>query len=398
MLNNIMEMNHDKCTSCGICEAVCPVNAIEIKLNEDGFYQPVLNQEKCINCGICKKTCIKFNYVEEKMNVLEVYSAKNKSKEILKQSSSGGVSYELMKKCIEKGYMVVGVEYDYNQDISITSIEKDINKLYKFFGSKYMQSYTVDALKDIIKNSKKDKYAIFGLPCQIFSLRKFAELHNLEENFIFIDLFCHGCPSLNLWKKYIEEKKEKLNCEKFDFIEFRSKIYGWHEQSLNFIKNDRNIPSKKINDEFFEIFFDNNAFNRSCYGCDIRMQFGYSDIRLGDFWGRIYDEDLEGVSAIVISTEKGKKFFEEIKNKFILKDHDVKEVLSSQSCSKKHIENIEKRRKILELLESNLKIEKISEKCRSWYPLKKKVRKYIINFIKENFSKEFIKKLRKLSH
>lgn len=398
MLNNIMEMNHDKCTSCGICEAACPVNAIEIRLNEDGFYQPILNQEKCISCGICKKTCIKFNYIEEKMNILEVYSAKNESKEILKQSSSGGVSYELMKKCIEKGYMVVGVEYDYNKDISITSIEKDINKLYKFFGSKYMQSYTVDALKEIIKNSKKDKYAIFGLPCQIFSLKKFAELHKLEENFIFIDLFCHGCPSLNLWKKYIEEKKEKLNCKKFDSIEFRTKLYGWHEYSLNFLKGNKNIPSKKTSDEFFEMFFENNTFNKSCYNCDIRMQFGYSDIRLGDFWGKIYDDDVEGVSAIVISTKKGQEFFGGIKDKFILRDHQIEEVLSSQSCSKKHIENVKKRNETLKSLKSDLKIDEILRIYKKDYSLKKKLKKYIINFIKENFSKEFIKKLRKLSH
>ena len=29
-----------KCTSCQMCAAVCPQNAIVVKLNEDGFYRP----------------------------------------------------------------------------------------------------------------------------------------------------------------------------------------------------------------------------------------------------------------------------------------------------------------------------------------------------------------------
>ena len=37
MKNNILEKNHDKCTSCGICEAVCPKEAIKLYLNDEDF-------------------------------------------------------------------------------------------------------------------------------------------------------------------------------------------------------------------------------------------------------------------------------------------------------------------------------------------------------------------------
>lgn len=47
-----------KCTGCGACATVCPKNAIEIKLNKNGFYAPVINENKCINCGLCKSVCI----------------------------------------------------------------------------------------------------------------------------------------------------------------------------------------------------------------------------------------------------------------------------------------------------------------------------------------------------
>lgn len=399
MKNNILEKNHDKCTSCGSCEAVCPKEAIKLYLNDEGFYQPKLDEEKCINCGLCKQTCIKFQIVENtntNTNV-EVYSAKNKNKDILKKSSSGGVSYELMKKCIEKGYKVVGVSYDYEGDIAITKIVDNKINLKQFFGSKYMQSYTVEALKEIIKNSK-EKYAIFGTPCQIFSLSKYAERKKIRDNFLFIDIFCHGCPSLNLWKKYLESQKRICDVNKFDEIEFRSKCHGWHEYGYKFYYKENMKISDISKNEFNEIFFDKNVFNKACYGCKIRSNFDYCDIRLGDFWGKIYDNDLEGVSAVVLSTQKGKEIFKDIYEKFVIKEHFLNEVLVSQSCSKEHIENKELREKILKLLKADLSMEEIVKEYRKTYSLKKKIRKKIINILKKNLSQSSISKIRKNIH
>lgn len=397
MKNSILEKNHDKCTSCGICETVCFKEAIKLCLSDEGFYQPKVDEEKCVNCGICKQTCIKFQIVKNINTNVKVYSAKNKNKDILKKSSSGGVSYELMKKCIEEGYKVVGVSYDYEEDIAITKIVDDKINLKQFFGSKYMQSYTVEALKEIIKNPE-EKYAIFGTPCQIFSLSKYAEKKKLRDNFLFIDLFCHGCPSLNLWKKYLEYQKRICDVDKFDEIEFRSKYHGWHEYGYKFYYKE-NIKISDISKNIFnEIFFDKNVFNRACYSCKIRSNFDYCDIRLGDFWGKIYDSDLEGVSVVILSTQKGKDVFDSICEKFITKEHFLDEVLIAQSCSKEHIENKELRENILELLKTDLSIEEIIKKYRKSYSLKKKLKKKIVNILKRNLSQNSVSKIRKIIH
>ena len=55
--------------------------------------------------------------------------------------------------------------------------------------------------------------------------------------------------------------------------------------------------------------------------------------------GKFYDGDLEGVSAVVLSTQKGKEIFGSIYEKFVVKEHFLDEVLIAQSCSKEHIEN-----------------------------------------------------------
>ena len=47
----------EKCTGCGACFNACPVGAIEMKENANGFLCPVINQEKCIDCGLCSYYC-----------------------------------------------------------------------------------------------------------------------------------------------------------------------------------------------------------------------------------------------------------------------------------------------------------------------------------------------------
>ena len=77
-----------ECTSCQMCAAVCAKNAIEIRLNKDGFYRPYLDEDKCVDCGLCTKVCYKFdNDVKvtsvEDINKIDVHSAQYKSDAIL---------------------------------------------------------------------------------------------------------------------------------------------------------------------------------------------------------------------------------------------------------------------------------------------------------------------------
>lgn len=40
------------CVNCGICLAVCPVNAIE-----EGEHRPFINIAACIECDLCRREC-----------------------------------------------------------------------------------------------------------------------------------------------------------------------------------------------------------------------------------------------------------------------------------------------------------------------------------------------------
>ena len=45
----------EKCTGCGACMNICPVQAIRMVADGEGFLYPAVDREKCIGCGLCEK-------------------------------------------------------------------------------------------------------------------------------------------------------------------------------------------------------------------------------------------------------------------------------------------------------------------------------------------------------
>lgn len=45
------------CCGCSACFAICPMNAIQMVEDEEGFDYPVINEKKCIKCGKCVIVC-----------------------------------------------------------------------------------------------------------------------------------------------------------------------------------------------------------------------------------------------------------------------------------------------------------------------------------------------------
>lgn len=56
-MNTVAEKSKEKCCGCGACEAICPVNAIQLQLDRDGFYYPHVEGDKCIICRKCVRAC-----------------------------------------------------------------------------------------------------------------------------------------------------------------------------------------------------------------------------------------------------------------------------------------------------------------------------------------------------
>lgn len=344
------------CTSCQMCAAVCSKNAITIQLNEDGFYRPYFDEDKCVDCGLCTRVCYKFDEKvkvtsTEELGKVKVYSAQYKSDSILEKVTSGGVADALAKELIGQGYTCIGVTYNDEHHRAEHRVATTVEETDAFRGSKYIQSYSLDAFKGLVKKARTTKFAIFGLPCHIYAAHQFLSQRKLRDNCILVDLFCHGCPSMLVWDKYEHRIKKQVNNKKFDDVQFRSKVRGWGTfYVVVVVEGIKAFISSPKQDEFYSLFFSDHVLNDACSDCKLRSTMEYTDIRLGDFWGKRFLNDRKGVSAVAITSDRGQKLFDAIKGGFKTEDSNMSEVLVKQSYGKVYHPNLELRKNMLEAL------------------------------------------------
>jgi coenzyme F420-reducing hydrogenase beta subunit len=284
----------------------CPAQIIDIRLNNVGFYMPVLlNEDACVSCGICRSVC---SFIDNQVAVKEstpkcCYASWNNDPDVREMCSSGGVGYEIARVLICDGYQFVGVKYDVQKNRTVHYVTEKEEELKPSMGSKYIQSYTVDAFKKI---NREDKYLITGTPCQIDSIRRYIRKYNCEDNFILLDFFCHGIPSMNLWEKYLKMVKHKTGV--ISTVSWRNKKFGWHDSWNMVVSGDKSEYANrwKTGDLFYKMFLSNCCLGKSCYcHCKYKGCSSSADIRIGDLWGKTYETTDKGVSGILVFSKKG---------------------------------------------------------------------------------------------
>lgn len=337
MQKNVTQHSLRSCTGCGACGAACGVGAITLGINDEGFYAPVVDTTKCVECGACQRVCYKYADLTPlpTLNSQTCYAACSSNAETHAATTSGGFAYELSKWGIESGYRVMGVAYDYSSDMARTVIIDNIADLEQLKGSKYIQSHTEEALHAFITlatSNPSQRFICFGTPCQIYGLRRLAELKRLKNEILYVDLFCHGVPSHLVWRPYIKSMRDRLG--ELKSVNFRYKGNGWHQYSIRIVGERGSYCNYAYNDTFYRFFFDNVALNTSCYTCKLRQRYAPSDIRIGDFLGRAYEHREDGISAAVAITANGLKAIKGLERGQRIKvvgTHTVKECLRAQS-------------------------------------------------------------------
>lgn len=301
-----------KCSGCSLCEFMCPKSAVSMDFTQ--FSYPKIDSNKCIDCGLCRKKCPFANKKEEESNCLKAYAVKHKTKDVIENSSSGGVFTALSDYFLNNNGVIYGADFDKNMTVHHTRAAT-VRERDRLRGSKYVQSDMLGIFKKIQADLNNGKKVLFtGTPCQASAVRT---AFPKSENLYIIDIICHGVPSPMLWQQYVDFIENKYK-KKLSYYSFRDKEQnGWRQYSAKLTFQDGDILThSNVTGSFIELFRYDVALRPSCTECIYTSPHRIGDITIGDFWGieNVLPEfdDNSGISAVMVNTTKGECLFNSI--------------------------------------------------------------------------------------
>lgn len=327
----ITESKYD-CCGCSACYSVCPVKAIEMVEDEEGFLYPQIDENKCIGCKLCQEVC-PLNNKPTDNNPHHLFAVKNKNENERINSTSGGV-FSLLAHYVElqKG-VIYGAAFSDKYKVKHMRAETQA-EWKKFCVSKYVQSDINDVFSMVEYDLHSDKLVLFtGTPCQVDGLKQYLQKKkNNVDKLITCDIVCHGVPSPKIWHKYLQFIS-KNRIDSIGNISFRDKTEkGWHNSTLTIDNTENNnIICETHGDNLYsQLFFAHYILRLSCHTCKYANLHRPGDITLGDFWGieKHYSEfdDEKGISLVMINSPNGKNIWEKIN-----KDVEFIEVTKEQA-------------------------------------------------------------------
>ena len=300
--------NYSYCQQCGICEAVCPKQAISLKRLQNGTHEVLVDDDKCIRCKRCV-TCCPANKHEDYKDYFEDYPQKkyylgyNLDNQIRHESSSGGVCKTIIIESLRNGwsdgvyslkrtdtYPLAEGEF-YTKD-NIPDYDDIPNSVY----------HSVMACRNIRRIQKCKRLIVVGTSCQLRAMN--AALKGKADEIIRVCIFCKQQKTLGstrfLAKAMGTDIPENL---KF-FARYRG--LGWP----GIVRvNESELPYSRA----AQIPFGRRLW--TVEGCNVCGDpFGTksgADITLMDPW-KIRQENSLGETLVVVHSEAGNSLVKSI--------------------------------------------------------------------------------------
>ncbi|MBN1374343.1 Coenzyme F420 hydrogenase/dehydrogenase, beta subunit C-terminal domain [Candidatus Dojkabacteria bacterium] len=362
-MNNISWVVQDGlCTGCGVCEGICPQNAIKISIDKYGICTPTVDIRKCALCGLCEKVCpgLGFDYkalsqtIHGRMpgnmatgRVINAYAGYVNDSKILNVAQSGGFVSASLIYGLENNLFdgVVVTKWSETSPFTpVVYIARNREEVLQAVGSKYHPVPVASIVREI-KNMKSGRFAFVGTPCQIQGMRKAEQVFpKLAKRIsLYIGLHCLGVFNYH----YQDQILSKINKKRSEIksFQFRSKKFrGWPCDMLLETNSGEEInllaSYSKLNARSFftnwrcQLCFDklNEFSDVSCGDCRIASAYCRSDIR------DVYYKSM-GKSDIITKTPRGDKFVNLLSDSKILtlKKMELKDIAKSTKVAEKKL-------------------------------------------------------------
>ncbi len=344
----------DKCTGCSACKAICPVHAIHMYENKEGFLEPVVDAT-CIKCGKCRRICPAINDVNREIPKFDktIYAAYNINKYENRNSSSGGIFILLARNVIEKENGVVfGTVINENNEVVFSRAET-IEGVKKMIGSKYVYSKVDGIYMDVECELKKNKRVLFsGVSCQIAALYSF--LGKEYQNLLTVEILCHGAPAPGLYRKYINfmEKRYKSRILNVNQRDYTQKWTPLIEKRVRIsFTNGKSRLRKEDFDPYMSLFIRELCYRKVCYQCKYVGMKRNGDIVLGDFGGlgtkdRLCKKNKLGFSFMMVNSEIGEQYIAELDD-LVVYYRTTGEIIIFNSCLSRTAKMPERRERFM---------------------------------------------------
>jgi len=304
----------DCCTGCGACAYACPKQCICMKEDKLGIIYPVIDDTECIDCKCCQSVCpilkpVTYNQPQK------AFAAWSSEEEERRTSASGGVAAEVYKEALKQGYYIAGAVS--NDDFSVSfELSRDVALIAALKNSKYVFSsaYTLfSELKELL--AKNEKVVIIGLPCHIAAIRK---LFKDNSNLLLMDVVCHGTTPHSYLAQHIymleKESRQKAQCMSFRDPNTNTYTYTF---TLYNTKGERFYSQRTKDGDTYQYGYHRMiSYRENCYHCAFARKERISDVTLSDYKGigKLAPCSFNNlkVSSVLVNTEKGKRFIENL--------------------------------------------------------------------------------------
>lgn len=304
------------CTECRACVDLCAsegLNALELDLGAFTF-----DETRCTSCGLCYAVCPevpwswddlkgRFHLSESEIGrILKLTSAVTRNAEIREASADGGVATSILMYLLDSGSVdgaVLSRAGDpLGPNLFVARSKEDIREASGLRagrgatlatgGGLVTNLDTIAFLRDLHKKdpTSKERLAVVGTPCQTYTVRRMQQIGVAPADRVnaVIGLFCYEALPLNKvqWRRF--EEATGLHVEDVERVQMR-------EELVLTMKDGR---TKRVDLNVASLLAGPNCLRCADYSSR------FADLSLGAVGSS------PGFTTVVVRTERGRSLFE----------------------------------------------------------------------------------------